>query len=250
MKYLLHLQPLSHSSNQFLKLGGFFQSRQSSTHPAKFLPHLSNMLSVGKKIKESVAIQVPCQHKHFYDRDCLRELALLSTRDESLMPIRCDGTDIPLRLLEGVLSPKEFTSFNKKRVEFGTTNRLYCSTPSCSDFLGTSSSTKVAILCNKCGASSCRACRAPWHGAFGLCGASDAVAVLARKFGCQQCPRCRRVVEMSQGCYHMYVSLTFRHCRGLKLDCCYSGFQDLSLLGSVLLRLRGGVEDMYLPSVG
>ncbi|GAA6000485.1 hypothetical protein JCM10207_008033 [Rhodosporidiobolus poonsookiae] len=130
------------------------------------------------------------------------------TADESLFSPRCDGTPIPLTLAEPHLSAAEFTTYRAAASEFSTPHRLYCATPTCSAFLGAASSSKdkAAVQCDACGGKTCSACKAPWHGLFGLCGAGsddEAAGVLARERGYQRCPGCRRMVELDHGCFHM-----------------------------------------------
>lgn len=199
------------------------------------------------------AIQVPCAHRHHYDPGCLRDLFLLATRDESLMPPRCDGVVISLALARPHLSATEVATFERKAIEFGTANRVYCSKATCSEFLGAVGTAKVAMACRKCASSTCRACKAAWHGTFGLCGTAkdeEAVAVLVRHFNFQRCPGCQRLVELQHGCFHMCVSFLL-----LSLaDSLMRLIQDVPLSSRVLLPLRralaGWKGDLQLPDLG
>jgi len=58
---------------------------------------------------------------------------MLSMQDETLMPPRCCNKEIPIALAQ--LTPKETEDFNAKLVEYTTTDRLYCSQPTCSTFI-------------------------------------------------------------------------------------------------------------------
>lgn len=158
----------------------------------------------------SSLIRVPCKEGHLYCGDCLRALFLAATKDESLFPPRCDGIKIAVDLVKPLLSADELLAYQRKAVEFGTPRRLYCSTSTCSAFLGAASDGPVAAQCGACGTSTCAACKAPWHGPFGLCGAShddEAARTLERDFEYKQCPRCKHVVELESGCHHMSVHL-------------------------------------------
>ncbi|KAI5481600.1 hypothetical protein MNV49_002826 [Pseudohyphozyma bogoriensis] len=162
----------------------------------------------GDSLYKSSAIKVPCPHGHHYCRHCLRDLAVRAMDDETLMPPRCDGVPIPMELITPRLTPEQQKRFASKKVEFGTPDRLYCSTATCSKFLGaaTSAAHKRSVQCGDCSSSTYSACKAPWHGAFGACGkGSDAEVVdaITREHGFQRCPTCRRLVELSVGCYHM-----------------------------------------------
>ncbi len=73
----------------------------------------------------------PCGHE--YCMGCLKHLFIMSMQDETLMPPRCCGKPIAIALAQ--LTPKEIEDFNAKFVEYSTTNRLYCSQPTCSAFI-------------------------------------------------------------------------------------------------------------------
>ena len=73
----------------------------------------------------------PCGH--VYCIRCLKHLFIMSMLDETLMPPRCCGNPIEIALAQ--LTPKEIEDFNAKLVEYSTTNRLYCSQPTCSTFI-------------------------------------------------------------------------------------------------------------------
>ncbi|GAA5983810.1 hypothetical protein JCM11641_005200 [Rhodosporidiobolus odoratus] len=175
-----------------------------------------NCVICGDRTRSSNAVQVPCKYQHHYCTDCLRNLFLSSTRDESLFPPRCDGTIIPLSLAQPHLGMKQLTLFRAKSIEFSTTNRLYCSTQSCSAFLGEANNDrKGAVRCENCQADTCRACKAPWHGLFGLCAAGaddEAAAILKNERGYQRCPGCRRMVELDVGCFHMTCLCSRQFC--------------------------------------
>jgi hypothetical protein len=75
--------------------------------------------------------RVPCNH--VYHIACLKDLFMAAMRDESLMPPRCCRQEIPLLLAR--LTKTEMDSFEAKRLEFSTPDRLYCSRPTCSTFI-------------------------------------------------------------------------------------------------------------------
>ena len=121
---------------------------------------------------------------------------------------RCDGVEISENRVLPHLSLSQRTQFIAKELEFTTPNRLYCSLQTCSHFLGPASSSSKSSLrtCAKCGTETCQACKAPWHGLFGICGKGsdgEVVEAMKKEFDYQQCPGCRRMVELETGCYHM-----------------------------------------------
>jgi hypothetical protein len=75
--------------------------------------------------------RTPCGHA--YCLGCLRDLFKASMQDESLMPPRCCRQAIPLALAK--LTLKEIEDYNAKQLEYSTTDRLYCSQPTCSIFI-------------------------------------------------------------------------------------------------------------------
>jgi hypothetical protein len=75
--------------------------------------------------------RTPCNHR--YHAKCLKQLFTLSMQDETLMPPRCCGQEIPVALPQ--LTLREIEKFNDKRLEYSTTDRLYCSQPTCSTFI-------------------------------------------------------------------------------------------------------------------
>ena len=155
-------------------------------------------------------IRAPCKHGHPYCGGCLHDLFVAATKDESLFPPRCETVQIPLDLVKPHLSPQELFEYQRSAIEFRTPNRLYCSTTTCSAFLGSASGTRTAIECRTCRRSTCAACKTPWHGLFGPCGVSpedEAVQALERDFEYKQCPSCKRVVELESGCHHMCVDV-------------------------------------------
>jgi len=167
----------------------------------------------------------PCGHA--YCIGCLKELFKTSMQDESLMPPRCCREEIPIDLAK--LTPKETEDFYAKSLECSTTDRLYCSQPTCSTFIPPASIVNSVGTCPKyvrlklqklsftnidihflytrlgCGVKTCSICKAASHGNLDCPKdeATAAVLALASEAGWIRCYRCRAVVELTQGCYHM-----------------------------------------------
>lgn len=81
-------------------------------------------------VYKNVAL-TPCGHA--YCIHCLRELFMKAIQDETLMPPRCCQEEIPIALAR--LTFEETEDFNAKRLEYSTTDRLYCSRLTCSTFI-------------------------------------------------------------------------------------------------------------------
>ncbi|BGP30542.1 hypothetical protein JCM10296v2_002297 [Rhodotorula toruloides] len=76
--------------------------------------------------KSSETIPVYCRLNHRYCRACLRDLFLAAAKDESLFPPRCDGSVIPISLVQPHLSHDELANHYARMREYTTANRLYC----------------------------------------------------------------------------------------------------------------------------
>ncbi|GAA5887299.1 hypothetical protein JCM6882_002481 [Rhodosporidiobolus microsporus] len=201
---------------------------------------LAECLICTERVPVNEGVHVPCPSAHFYCGSCIRHLFLAATKDESLFPPRCDGVPIPLKLASPHLSLDDLAVFRRKSVEFTTPNKLYCSRPSCSAFLGGAQPDghegKVAVKCDDCGTETCRACKAPWHGERGLCGAGgddEAAEVLTRDKGYRRCERCKRMVELKDGCNHITCLCRHQFCYvcGSAWETCHCPlFDEASLL--------------------
>ncbi|KAF8809863.1 hypothetical protein BYT27DRAFT_7222229 [Phlegmacium glaucopus] len=152
-------------------------------------------------------LNTPCGH--YYCRGCLVELVEASTRDESLFPLRCCQDPIPIANVIPALSLKLRTLFQRKQAEFSilSKDRLYCSNPTCSTFLGSSEDrlSLSGIECPNCHVNTCPECKELAHPGEG-CGVSasnEALQALVKSKGWQTCPGCHAVVELDHGCYHM-----------------------------------------------
>lgn len=89
--------------------------------------------------------RIPCRHA--YCIGCLKQLFQASMQDETLMPPRCCNQEISITLAK--LTAKETDQFNAKRLEYSTTDRLYCSQPTCSTFIPPSSIVNSVGTCPK-----------------------------------------------------------------------------------------------------
>lgn len=150
----------------------------------------------------SRVFQTPCGHH--YCSTCLHTLFEMSTTDESLFPPRCCRQQIPLSSVRLYLNSALMREFERKSVEFRTTNRTYCSQPTCSTFITTTGITGERATCTACGTRTCTICKGNAH--EGDCPedtATQQVLETAREQGWQRCYNCRRLVELDVGCNHM-----------------------------------------------
>ncbi|KAF8883049.1 hypothetical protein CPB85DRAFT_1338919, partial [Mucidula mucida] len=159
----------------------------------------------GDRIHIRVSIRAPCQHYYCYD--CVRDLIRSCTSDESLYPPRCCNQPLVDTVFLPVLPLHIRTAFQVKSREFGTLamHRIYCPSPTCSAFLGSSESIQGDIHCSVCPTSVCSQCKQRAHP--GERCPEDTATLAVRAFAAEQrwqtCPGCRGVIELHTGCYHM-----------------------------------------------
>ena len=146
--------------------------------------------------------QAPCGH--FYCQECVQVLFELSTTDETLFPPRCCREPIPLQSVKIYLDPTVVRIFEEKSIEYKTSDRTYCSRPTCSSFIATVNITNERATCSNCGTQTCTICKNNAHD--GDCPqdvATQQVLEAAHEHGWQRCYNCRRLVELDVGCNHM-----------------------------------------------
>lgn len=163
--------------------------------------------------------------EHDYCQDCLQTLVTNSLQDEALYPPRCCRQPFKMDDMRLFLSPELISGFHEKKIEFATSNRIYCANPMCSTFLYPANITGDIAECPKCMVYTCRFttcyflacclhitnilvqgtfCKAGAH--QGECpqdNATQQVLQLAMGKGWKRCPKCQALVEKGQGCSHM-----------------------------------------------
>lgn len=171
-------------------------------------------VSCDTRLRESDALRTHCSH--YWCSGCLQSLIEVYLRDESLHPLRCCKNAFkPEDVSSSLRNPRLLKQYTDKRTEFEVPaqNRVYCASPRCSAFLGSSEAQPVGnpdIRCGQCRTMTCSTCRDVSHGG-NACKASEAVDLLrelARAEGWQTCPGCSTIVDLHHGCNHMTC-----HCR-------------------------------------
>lgn len=153
--------------------------------------------------------RTPCGY--YYCQECLHTLFELSTTDETLYPPRCCRQVIPLVSVKLYLDSALIRTFEQKSIEFKSSDRTYCSQPTCSSFITSENITGDRATCAFCGTSTCTICKSNAHS--GDCpedAATQQVLETAREEGWQRCYNCRRLVELDVGCNHMMYAFTYR----------------------------------------
>ena len=146
--------------------------------------------------------RLPCRHQ--YCRKCLATLFEASMTDESLFPPRCCRQPISVPNVRLFLEFEIVREFDRKTIEFGTPNRTYCHSPTCSAFIHPRNINGEMACCDDCGLQTCTTCKAEGH--TGDCPNDTAlqqVLETAREMGWQRCHSCWSVVELEHGCNHM-----------------------------------------------
>ena len=162
-------------------------------------------------------IRAPCGH--FYDIACVTSLFQAATRDETLFPPRCCMQNIPFSWIQPHLSQALITTFQQKKVEFSTLQRVYCSSPTCSRFLGpVLENVGNAYTCPapKCGRRTCAKCRGKhtfsWMHVCRPDAGTNRVLKLGRVEGWVRCPGCSQMIERRLGCNHMTCRCRTQFC--------------------------------------
>ncbi len=147
----------------------------------------------------------PCNH--YYCRECLQQLFMLSFADERLFPPAC-CEPIPLESILHFLTPEIEGHFNWKNIEFNTKDRTYCSNSQCGQFLFPGAIKGVWEYCFDCKTKTCSMCKKAYH--YGTtpddCDqdlAANELRALGAQNGWQQCPNCNRMVQLEYGCFHI-----------------------------------------------
>lgn len=153
----------------------------------------------------------PCGHP--YDHGCLQELFRKATQDESLFPPSCCQIPVPFSDVRLHFDDKFNAAFERKALEFGIKNRVYCFRPTCSSFLGSATGDPSSIECQECFGQTCGACKQQAHVGGGCSDHLDKpVLDMAKVEGWQRCYSCNHLVELTRGCFHMICLCKAQFC--------------------------------------
>jgi len=170
-------------------------------------PTGTRCVSCMEDIPPTDVAQLPCEH--YYCGPCILQLFNTSLVDETLFPPRCCQQLIPPAKFHAFLTPELIKSYVKKKQELETTDRTYCSDPSCSTFMRPENIAGDCATCPECKKVTCTMCKAPAH--KGDCPADEflqKVLELAKEAGWQRCSSCKAMVSITIGCNCMrFVTL-------------------------------------------
>lgn len=146
--------------------------------------------------------QVPCEHR--YCDECLQTLLRAIITDESLFPPRCCQKPFEYMAIKPHLPEELAAQYESKKEELGNKNRIYCSIPTCSAFIGMDDRNDRVAVCPDCKSETCMACKGPVHeGECPVDEALESVLKIAGDEDWQRCPDCKGMIELTFGCNHM-----------------------------------------------
>jgi hypothetical protein len=180
------------------------QSESSTSAAARKTNKLAgiNCTSCMEDILPTDVARLPCGHD--YCGPCILQLFNTSLVDQTLFPPRCCRQLIPPADFLAFLTTELIQSYELKKQELETTDRTYCSDPSCSVFLRPENIKGDCATCPDCKKITCATCKAPAH--EGDCPADEGLQKLlelATETGWQRCPACKGMFSIITGCNHM-----------------------------------------------
>jgi hypothetical protein len=139
---------------------------------------------------------------HSYCTACIEAL-LRSSLAGGPFPLQCCGQVISCWTHENLQAalPDDLNSqLAKKKEEFESSDRTYCSVPTCSAFIASSQISENDATCPACDCVTCVACKAPTHS--GECPTDEALQELmlqAGDSGWMRCEKCKSLIERVDG---------------------------------------------------
>ena len=178
-------------------------------------------------ILESMAAS--CGHR--YCKSCVGDLVTAYINDESLHPLRCCKTEIPIFNIEILLrdTTGNLIRFREKHEEYSTPHdkRIYCPQRGCHQFIKPSKTpasafrfgswsnrTQDTALCVACYTSVCLLCKELAHPGEKCEENKNATRLreLVKEKGWQTCSKCHSIIEKISGCLHMTCRCGFEFC--------------------------------------
>lgn len=156
------------------------------------------------------SLELRCSHD--YCSDCVKQMMLGASEQESNYRLRCCDHAIPLDKASSVLNETEVEAYQDAEVEYASKDRVYCSNPRCGKFVPHTAYDEGGDggLCTKCNQITCVKCKAKSHD--GECSEDNSMQetlALLKKKGGQRCPNCKTAIEKTHGCNHMTLVMPF-----------------------------------------
>lgn len=134
--------------------------------------------------------------------DCLKEMFILATTDESLYPPTCCSVKVSIHLAAPYLTSEETKAFMVASRKFNTTGEIYCSNPQCAKIIPLPLFERAGghARCSSCGHRTCLYCRKEQHA--GTCPDMAPMRKWLAENGGKICPnpKCRQGVQLIDGC--------------------------------------------------
>jgi len=184
------------------------------------------------------SMAAPCGH--WYCKSCVGDLITAYINDESLHPLRCCKTEIPICNIELLFcdADRDLIRFREKYEEYSTPHdkRIYCPQQGCHQFLKPSKApastsalvrqfyrTQGTARCMACHVLVCLLCKEIFHPGEKCEENKNTTRLreLAKEKEWQTCSKCRRIVERIDGCLHMTCLCGFEFCYRCGVE--YSG---------------------------
>jgi len=99
------------------------------------------------------------QCDHSYCQNCLKDLFIMATTDQTLYPPRCCKHPISFESIQQAMTAEETEAYHVAMIEFSTTNRTYCSNHQCGKFILPSNIKGDVAVCNVCCIVTCVHCK-------------------------------------------------------------------------------------------
>jgi hypothetical protein len=163
-------------------------------------------------------VRAPCGHD--FDIPCITHLFQAAVRDESTFPPRCCYMSIPLVSVQSHLTPDLIDRYVERDKESKIVNRVYCSRPRCSRFLGARlEGTILECPVPGCLTQTCGWCKVEVvpssiknHKCADNADVEPRVLSISREEGWARCPGCGQMVELNKGCNHIVCRCRTEFC--------------------------------------
>ena len=148
------------SSNNVAGLSADYALRQRAV--PEHLPELKLECSVcGEAVHPHATVRLACNDVYY--KPCLKSFFLRVAQDESLFPPKCHRQLIDISTIEADFSIDELTAYQTAKLEFTSTDRVYCANPECTKFIPMSQRTADCAYYGVCWGKTCMYCKARAH---------------------------------------------------------------------------------------
>ncbi|KAL7201912.1 hypothetical protein ACSBR1_033579 [Camellia fascicularis] len=197
--------------------------------------------SRGKNMKENCSICLEdtdvsqmfsvndCLHR--YCSSCLKKHVEVKLLQGMLPKCPHDGckTELKIESCKNFLTSELYHLMSQRIKEYSipATQKIYCPYPKCSALMSkaealVNTNNAGASMCEICRGLFCMSCKAPWHSNISCndykilnpypCAEDAKLNSLARRNLWRQCVKCNHMVELAEGCNHIYCRCGYEFC--------------------------------------